>query len=298
MMMIVMLPLLISCASAGTQVPAAIPAMTAQAAAEAAWNAATAEAQMTHNAQDAIARATSDALAVQVTAQAMNATTTAVAQEARATATAQAAIQAATATAQAMNATATTWARNMTATAVAVDAQGTATAATATAQAIQHRSERERMTQPLQTFGPWMLLITVIIASGWTGYRFAQVLEARARVIRRKADEGEPLVLMERDENGKERLALPLRSFYAILTPGEQPPDQFQDKATARQQLANVMLAQAQVGRSGARRLSAARVALPGTEGGTAPTVRVVEPDQVRPWIEDVRAQLVEEVTE
>jgi hypothetical protein len=125
------------------------------------------------------------------------------------------------------------------------------------------------------------------------------VLIARFRVIRRKADEGEPLVMLERGADGSQRIALPLRSFWHLFDTDrmpELPAPEMQDRAAARQQLANVVLA----ARSGGRKKRAARrLPAPQPQPQLPPsTIRVVEPEQVQPWLEDVETQLLEEVNQ
>jgi hypothetical protein len=243
------------------------------------------EAQATATAQ---ARATAQTEARQATgtAQAREATATAI--SGQATATAQA--QNATATAQAGDATATAQAR--------LDAlEGTSVAATA--QYVERLNRREQSTQALRAYGPWGLLALALIASGFIGWQLLPVLVARWRVIRRKAGEAEPLVMLEQGPDGSQRIALPLRSFWQWFETGqapEPPPPQLQDRVAARQQLAAVVQAA-----RGPRRKKRRRPALPAPRphSGQLPpasTIRVVEPQTVQPWIEDVEGQLVEEM--
>jgi hypothetical protein len=284
---------------------------------------ATRQAQATRDALDIAARGTADAFAAAGTAQALtmeatraawafNATTTAVA--AQAAATAQAAQ--ATATAQALQATAQAEAAHATATmrAAALRVEQTAQAAAAynveaTRQAVERQAQRERSTQAFKTYGPWALLALAVVLLIIIGYHTLPVLLARWRVIRRKAGEGEPLVMLERGADGSERIALPLRSFWHIFdtsaTP-EAPAPELQDRTAGRQQLANVMLAlslPAQAGggqgdkkRRAARQFPASRQPQPTQL--PANVVQVVEPERVQPWIEDVETQLLEEVNQ
>ena len=196
-----------------------------------------------------------------------------------------------------INATSTAYARNSSATATAesVNAQLTAVAidayytqVTATAEAIHRQSEREERTQFLTTFGGFTLVIValaVLVALVWY---FAPVLKARAAVIRRRHDESEPLLVT------LERIVMPSRMFGPLLNVGSEsapvlaPPD-LQDRTTARAQLANVVSA----ARGGGRKRILRRNAP--TNKSNSPAIRVVEPDQVKPWIEDARAQLITE---
>jgi len=78
-------------------------------------------------------------------------------------------------------------------------------------------------------------------------WRVVSVIEDRARLVRRQADEGEPLVLISR-----ERVAAPLRMFGPVIDAkrGEErapllaPTVEAQADTTKRQQAANVVQAQ------------------------------------------------------
>jgi hypothetical protein len=133
----------------------------------------------------------------------------------------------------------------------------------ATAQAIARQSKRERVTQPLRAWWMWALLLLAVPALAWLGWRAARVVEDRARVVRRRADEGEPFVLLEQaDAQGNRRIALPLRSFHALMDTGqvpELPSPEMQDAATMRQQTANAIQAR-QVGAMARARSKAPRV--------------------------------------
>lgn len=254
----------------------------------------TAEAEATIGAQRNAQRATAQALDTRATSQALDATATAYARDSDATATAEsrnatvtAAAAIAQATLEARQATETMESRSATATMqAAVDAVAqTAQAAQAvmleaTADAVRRQSEREEAIQGVRTAAPWVGLALVVAASVILGSYFAPVLKARWQVIRRKADEGEPVVVLER-----ERIRLPLRSFGpdGVAAP---TPD-LQDRVTARAQLPAVVAAAR--GRSGLVRGVRRQPA------SSPPVICVVEPDEIRPWIEDARAQLVAE---
>jgi hypothetical protein len=231
----------------------------------------TAQAEETTAALESVAKATADALELErrATQQALNLQGTQQAQEVNATrqawefaqtqkavdvqATATVEARRATATRQALDATATAESVQATATAQAwvAQVQGTQAAAEAfaveaTRQAIERQAERERVTQPLRAWWVWALLALAIPAMTWLGWRFAKVVEDRARVVRRKADEGEPVVILDR-----ERLALPMRAFnpYLNLTRGQEkapllaPTVESQEAATMRQQASNAIQA-------------------------------------------------------
>jgi len=224
----------------------------------------TAQAQATRQSQDVAMRATTDSLNAQAqatrqtmdaqaTAQALSVQATRQAQDLEATRTAEARNAQATATAQVQNERATATAASATATmqAAIVAVEGTAQAAQAisaqaTAQAVERQAERERMTQPLRTFGPWALLLAGLVALALVGWKAWTLFEDRARLVRRGPDEGEPLMLITR-----ERLALPLRQFgpYADMTHRQErapllaPTAEVQEGATTRQQVSNAILA-------------------------------------------------------
>jgi hypothetical protein len=145
------------------------------------------------------------------TAQAAVAYATATAQTGNAYATATAQAQGLTATAEAQRATATTQAGQLTATAVTYRDNQTATAdahhwqqtvaagnVTATSVAItataQARvSERERLTHPLRTYGPWVLMTISVVAIGYIAWRFITVIEIRLRTLKRDARGDAPI---------------------------------------------------------------------------------------------------------
>ena len=228
----------------------------------------TAEAQAVVDARESAALATRQAINSQGTAQAISIDGTRQAQNLAAEATAQAMGVAATGTREAGNATATVQASSATATAQSANATATATreAATATIQArldnarstaveataagIARLEERERITQPLRTFAPWLvglLGVVILIILGFHGWR---LFEDRARLVRRNPDEGEPIMLITR-----ERMALPMRQFgsYQDMTQGHEhapllaPSAEYQSGTTMRQQTANAIQAR-QVG--------------------------------------------------
>jgi chemotaxis protein histidine kinase CheA len=195
--------------------------------------------QATRTAQEAAAQATAQAHAVEATTTAQAVAAVQATEQAIAQATAQAAREAqATANAQA---TATRVAA--TATAESWQAASNATAINATAQAVARQNEREKNTQALTTFAGWFVAGLAVVLAGVVAYLFLPILARRAQVIRRRRDEGEPLIVMERDpETGLQRVMLPLRSFGPVAN-DEAPAPGFQDRATARQQAANLMLA-------------------------------------------------------
>lgn len=243
----------------------------------------TAVAQETRSALQAVAKATSDALALeqQATRASQDAIATREARDAQATRTAydaemtRTAMDAqATATQDARNAMATADARNVTATSDArIAAQATANALAtsvaltstiraaaanattvaiqATATAVVKQGEDEETRQNINNVLRYGLVVLGLGALGYIGWRFLPVAVDRARVVRRRPDEGEPFILLERKANDEsQRIALPLRSWSGLLDTGILPPllPEWVNKAVMRQQTAN--LAQAtQAGR-------------------------------------------------
>jgi len=229
--------------------------MTAEA--QAIANQATAEAQAIEDARASAAAATLQALNVQATTQALNLAATQQALDWNATAMAEARnsfetteAHDATATTASHNATLTAEARNIAATAQKQSDDAQATVVQATAASVARIEERERITEPLRAFAPWLVgaigavLLVIVGIYAW------RLFEDRARLVRRKPDEGEPIMIISR-----ERVSLPLRlaQGYADMTQGRENAPllahsaEAQDAATMRQQTANAIQAR-QVG--------------------------------------------------
>ena len=277
----------------------------------------TAQAQATREAQDVAMRATTDALNAQAQATAQVLDTQATQQALSFTATRQAMARETAQTAEARNDEALATAASVTATvqAVAVAVESTAQAAEAisaeaTAQAVQRKTEREQVTQPLLTFGPWALLLVALVGLAVLLVKGLPIVwrlvEDRARLVRRRPNEGEPVMIVTR-----ERLALPMRSFgpYTDLTHGQErmpllaPTVETQEATTMRQQTANLVRAQ-QVGRvaeAESKSGPASRVVrLPRSAARREyhdphlPPIHIREAQELRPLIEDVRRQIEE----
>ena len=200
------------------------------------------------------ANATATATAWQTTVEAQQAmaTATAEAQQAAATATAQAASALATATEQAVRATSTahTAASNATATVEMGFYQIHATAtkgaanAVATAQAAQAeqeklRADRQRVLQPLTTYGPWALLVVALGFAGWGAYRLLRTFEDRKRVI--ETPTGQIIVVRG------SRVAMPTRNWAPMMDMDERPAlaadHHEQDDVTRRDQITGAIRA-------------------------------------------------------
>jgi cell division protein FtsN len=157
----------------------------------------------------------------------------------------------ATRTQQAYEQTATKVSVNETATVTAANATSTVQARrdglTATAEAIaleekEMELQREKWLQPFRIILPVLAVLALAAAVGWLGWRFAQVAEDRARVIRPKADEGEMVWVLDRFRMAQPRRLPP----YVNLRQGEeQAPEMGDDpdrreRRTARQQRINL----------------------------------------------------------
>ncbi len=256
----------------------------------------TAEAQGTRSALEVIARGTSDALALeeQATRQAQNlqatqaamtleatiaaaaiegtrqaqviqltrqaeasiATSTAQAEMIRGTATAHVLLIRSTGTAQAASRHSTATARAATATSQAVQDNAQATAVQATSVSVALEAQREQQTSALQAFAGWCLLFGSVAVLLLVGYYLLPIVKARLTVVKRRAGELEPFLVLERD-----RIRLPMRAFDVLGNVGPSAP--WQDRVSGRAQLPDVINAAARGG-GGRRRLVPQR---PGGQG-------------------------------
>jgi len=195
----------------------------------------------TQRAQEAQATQAAWGFAKTQTAEAMQATSTM--ESRRATATREALNATAITEHEMATGTARQWAANVQGTQAAAEAR----AIRATDEAIDRASYREQITQPLRAWWGWALLILAVPCLVWLGWQAAKVINDRARVVKRRPDEGEPFVLLEqRDREGNRRIALPLRSFNALMDTGNVPAlpsPEMQDTVTMRQQTANAIQA-------------------------------------------------------
>jgi chemotaxis protein histidine kinase CheA len=205
--------------------------------------AALAQAEATRQAGYARATATAEVAHVTATAQAWAVQATATEEARRATATAQSERATATARAYSIQTTATTESQIATATVVARQDAASATAVQATAAAVARLDRREALLEPVRAVGVLLVILCGIGGVGYLGLRIWNLIEDRGRVIRRQPDEGEPIVVLDR-----ERIALPMRQFgsYADMTRGSErapmlaPSPELQERATARQQTVNL----------------------------------------------------------
>ncbi len=276
------------------------------------------------------AQQTATAVAVQATAtqQAWNATATAEVQRAQATATAwiltiEAEQAQATATAeaqrraeeraeQAAHATATVEALRFSATATAdmVIFQATATAIAADREAIDAinaeivererlTTERERLVYPVRAYGPWALLIAVVAMILWGGWRLVRSYEMRLRAIPRDARGDAPVLVLQQGGRTQVIDVDPYLYGAAVIDADgdiRQPqltadPEQ-QERIKRRDQVID-LLSRGLPGGNRSRRPGPAQAGkLMGGQGlPSAGPVRVIDPQQVRPWIRDVERQ-------
>jgi len=121
-------------------------------------------------------------------------------------------------------------------------AQAVAISATATAAAVQSEDERLRLEkrrarQPVSTWGPVLAVLVAAMGCVWMGWKFAHVAEDRARLVRRRPDEGESIIILP----GGERFVLPMR--HPTSSSDRLADAEAQDRATMRQQTANALQA-------------------------------------------------------
>ncbi len=253
--------------------------------------------------QSAAATATQQARYEMATATAWAATATAASVQATATARTQAIAATATATSWAATATAdaVAWSQAATATRSAWEVQATSTAvaaaAIATAQAAQAEqarleAERARLVYPVRAYGPWALLFTAFALLLWAGYRMARAAEARVRAVPRDARGDAPLFI---DEKGN--IIDADRSLYPVVNAQyPQLPPEVQDRVTARDQAVDLMSRGLPGQASGQRRRLPPN--LPAMAPPPRALIRIVPPEQVRPWLEEVEPKVLGHIEE
>ncbi len=254
--------------------------------------------QATATAQAVGATATAQAWEATATAQAVQATATAHAQAVRATATAQAGWATATADAilwqQAATATRSAWEVQATSTAVA--AAAIATAQAAQAEQARLEAERARLVYPVRAYGPWAILAVAVIMLAWGGYLAFPALAARLRAVPRDRRGDAPVFLLPKPGGGVV-VVDPDRSFGpATVIDGEvtQPalaPPEYQERTTARDQAVD-LVTRGLPGEKRRRRRTPVGLLGPGSR--RPPVVRVVPPEEVRQWLEEVEPKVLE----
>ena len=259
-----------------------------------------------------VAQATAQAFAMQMTSTAAAMEATATERAYRATATAEALSQAATATAQhqANVATATAWAGAVYATATRGAWAGAQTATAESRQAtaqVAHATmtrQAERREEVLGYGRDYGIPLVLLIVAGGIGALVVYGLRQYAR---------RPIVYPRSALGDAEPMACPVRGGgYTFIDLDRQPgpaltalPDGTvsapqlrsaaqEERTTARDQLVDAMNRP----KLGAGTKRGIPIALPTAPPVAEPPIRVLPPEQVRPWIEDVETQLLEEVNE
>jgi hypothetical protein len=224
-------------------------------------------AQSTRDALAVSAKGTSDALALQeqATRQAVNLAETQRAATLEATRQAwayRATVEAVetTSTASAIRATQNAEAAQATATAeasiresTAIAKAGQSTAIAATSQAIERQSRWEQNTQTVTKLGGTVLVILSLVALVYIAWYLLPIVKARLQVVRRKQGEIEPVIV------SLEHIIMPSRLFSPLLDVSNQnapqlAPPEYQDRASGRAQLVDVVSAAQRPGRRVARR--------------------------------------------
>lgn len=156
-------------------------------------------------------------------------------------------------------------------------------------------AQRERMLMPLVTYGPWVLLVALALLTGYGVLRAIAVLELRARAIRRDARGDAPLLVLPHGRGvvvyDGDRAFGPATVVDAdsVTMPALVATEQ-QASVTMRDQavdLATRGLPRPDQAGQGRQRAMAQRLALT----GAPPQVRVIDPQAVRSWLQDVTPQ-------
>jgi len=166
-------------------------------------------------------------------------------------------------------------------------------------QQAARRARRDEMLMPFTTYGPWFIGIVLAVVAIYGLIRLIITLELRGRAIRRDERGDAPLMLL-RNGRGQTVIFDGDRAFGPVTlmnTAGVSMPalvdDAYQAQVTMRDQA--VDLATRHLPRPdgeqrgmGSRQRAAAKLAM----GGASPaTVRVIEAQAVRNWLQDVRPQ-------
>ncbi len=160
----------------------------------------------------------------------------------------------------------------------------------------QLATRREEIIYPVKAYGPWVILVAVVILILWGGTRMIRAYELRLRAIPRDARGDAPVLILNQ---GRQLVAYdPDRAFGPATVFGdavEQPqlaaPD-VQERVTLRDQTIDAVTR----GLAGSKRQRPARQRAaqimtrqpPPTIKGP---IRVVDPRRVRGWLQDVTPQ-------
>ena len=253
------------------------------------------EATVTQQARNDTATATARAESATATAriEATRGMETAMAQSAHATATAQVEATRAVQTAQA-------WDITRTASYSALAAQQTAQAAQAEQARLE--AERARLTYPVRAYGPWVLLLTAFGLLLWAGYRMTKAAEARVRAVPRDARGDAPILVLPL-QGGGETIIDPDRSFGPVLEIRDrvsQPQlasPEYQAQVVARDQAVD-LVSRGLPGQSGASHRRPIPPSLPGLSFPPRTLIRIVPPERVRSWLEEVEPKVLRHIVE
>jgi len=247
-----------------------------------------------------VAQATAQAVAVAATAQQQAIEATAQQRALEATATAEAWNRQGTATAQVMawgaTVTRAAWEGKTTATAEVIAATAAAYAATATRAA----EKREVVLGYGRDYGIPLLLFALVICGAVLGIHLARQYAKRPIVYSRSLlGDAQPMAVPQKgggytfvDLDRQPGPALQIGPGGEVNAPLLRSAGQ-EERTTARDQAVDaVTRPKLGAGHKGGQTPAVAMAPPP------APTIRVLPPDQVRPWIEDVETQLLEEVNE
>ncbi len=170
-----------------------------------------------------------------------------------------------------------------------------ATAQAANVQSAELALARERTTNTIQAWGPWAIVLAIILGAGWYMWKKGQV-----GVFERDPLTGMMAPVMV-EVNGRRVLVRPDLMPSAVLDLGQTIHSpalietQVQADVTRRAQAVEA-IAQLPAGYQQQAR-GIAGVAFENNNTGTS-TIRLVEPTQVRGWLEDIENQQAGEVDE
>lgn len=170
-----------------------------------------------------------------------------------------------------------------------------ATAQAANVQSAELALARERTTNTIQAWGPWAIVLVIIMGAGWYMWKKGQV-----GVFERDPLTGMMAPVMV-EVNGRRVLVRPDLMPSAVLDLGQAihspalVETQVQADVTRRAQAVEA-IAQLPAGYQQQAR-GIAGVAFENNNAGTS-TIRLVEPGQVRGWLEDIENQQAGEVEE
>lgn len=197
-------------------------------------------------------------------------------------------------------ATATAAAWGVSATATVEAAQAIAMVQAAEVEMAYLAVERERIVYPVRAYGPWVMLLAVLGLLIWGMVRLVRAYEVKIRAIPRDERGDAPVWAFE--QRGQITVYDPDRSLGPatrisrdqITQPMLTDADR-QERITRNDQSVDL----ASRGLPGQRPSARARVAQQMLQQESRrPQVRIVGADEVRPWLRDVRPQVLEAITD